>query len=269
LLEFLFWFFVVPSALAAIVSNRAGRNYLEYVESSLREPAGEYTPPVSLIVPVKGVEYALAENLKSLAGQNYPDFELLVVARSASDDALRVVRSTLGPDIRVLVAGEPPDGTGEKVHNLIEAVRLTRAASEVFVFADSDGQVGPDWLRSLVAPLADDALGATTGFRWYFPEEGRFWPLLRSVWDSAIAGNMRPEDKNFAWGGGMAIRRGTFEQAKVVDFWHGTVSDDYRLTAALNAAGPGPRGNWSSRASTAVVSGGPVSWPTSSIAVRC
>ena len=90
-------------------------------------------------------------------------------------------------------------------------------------------------------PLADETIGATTGFRWYFPEDGGFWPLLRSVWDSTIAGNMNTKDRNFAWGGGMAVRRATFEQARVAEFWKGTVSDDYRLTAALNKARLGIR----------------------------
>ena len=241
MLTLLFWFFVVPAALAALVSNQAGRRYIEYVEVELSEPVGKYAPPATLIVPVKGVDHDLAGNLRSLASQDYPDFELIVVARSASDEALGVARSVLNERVRVVVAGEPPRDTGEKVHNLLEAVRQACSTTEVLAFADSDGRVGPNWLRRLVAPLEDESLGAATGFRWYFPENGGFWPLLRSVWDSTIAGNMRVEDKNFAWGGGMALRRSTFERANVAEFWRGAVSDDYRLTAAVNAVQLGVR----------------------------
>ena len=241
MLTYLFWFFVVPATLAALVSNRAGRNYVEYVEAELNEPIGEYAPPVTLIVPVKGLDHDLAGNLQSLAVQDYPDYELIVVTRGPSDEALRVARSVLHERVRVVVAGEPADGTGEKVHNLLEAVRQARSASEVFAFADSDGRVSRSWLRNLIAPLEHESLGATTGFRWYLPEDGGFWPLLRSAWDSTIAGNLRADDKNFAWGGGMALRRTTFEQASVAEFWRGAVSDDYRLTAAMNAAERGIR----------------------------
>ena len=241
MLTFLFWFFVVPAALAALVSNRAGRNYIEYVEAELNEPLGEYTPPATLIVPVKGLDHDLAGNLQSLAVQDYPDLELIVVTRSASDEAFQLARTVLPQGMQVVVAGQPPEDTGEKVHNLIEAVRRARPSSELLAFADSDGRVGRRWLRNLVAPLQDDSLGATTGFRWYLPEEGGFWPLLRSVWDSTIAGNLRVDDKNFAWGGGMALRRATFENARVAEFWRGAVSDDYRLTAAMNAAKMGVR----------------------------
>ncbi len=250
MLTYLFWIFVIPAALAALVSIRAGRNYLDYMEVSLAPlhpeeppdpdlPPEPYTPPATLIVPVKGLDHDLAQNLRSLAGQDYPDFELIVVCHSASDQALRVARLSLEGLGRVIVAGPPPAGTGEKVHNLMRAVAVSRTASAVLVFADSDGQVPSGWLRSLVAPLADPEVGAATGFRWYFPEDGGFWPLLRSVWNSTIAGNMRPDGRNFTWGGGTAIRRETFERARVKEFWQGTVSDDYRLSAAMNAAGLG------------------------------
>ncbi|HUG81683.1 MAG TPA: glycosyltransferase family 2 protein [Bryobacterales bacterium] len=241
MLTTIFWILVVPAALAGLISNRTGRRFLEYVEWRLREPSEGHTPAASLIVPVKGIDHELHRNLRSLVDQDYPDFELIIVTRSASDEAVRVAQSLLGGTIRIVIAGEPPAGTGEKVHNLLVAVSEARPESEVFVFADSDGQVESDWLRVLIAPLKDESLGATTGFRWYFPEEGHFWPLMRSVWDSTIAGNLRDDDKNFAWGGGTAIRKKTFEDANVAKFWQGTISDDYRLTAALNAAGLGIR----------------------------
>lgn len=39
----------------------------------------------------------------------------------------------------------------------------------------------------------------------------------------------------------MAIQRAAFERFRVIDYWRGAVSDDYRLTAALNAAELGIR----------------------------
>ena len=254
MLSFWFWFFVVPAALAALFSIRKGRDLLEYVESSLSqkadgnveadaefEPTEPFLPPATVIVPVRGHDHDLARNLGSLGALDYPDFELIVTARDAEDSGFRTARTILGEKAGFVTAGEPTEGTGEKVHNLLAAVRQARPKSEVFAFADSDGQVAENWLRNLVAPLQDEKLGATTGFRWYFPEEGGFWPLLRSAWDSTIAGNKSTKDKNFAWGGAMALRRSTFLDTEVERFWNGAVSDDYRLSAAMNAAGRGIR----------------------------
>ena len=255
MLTFWFWLFVIPAALAALFSMRKGREFLEYVEDSLADPPDDpdgeddldeeliipFHPAVTLIVPVRGHDHDLARNMGSLGALDYPDYELIVTARNSDDTGLLTARTILGERARFVAAGPPAAGTGEKVHNLLAAVKQARPASEVFAFADSDGQVDEDWLGNLVAPLEDETLGATTGFRWYFPEEGGFWPLLRSAWDSTIACHMSVKDKNFVWGGAMALRRATFVEADVERFWAGAVSDDYRLSAAINAAGQGIR----------------------------
>jgi len=237
LLEFLFWLFVGPALLASVLALRSGKRYQDFVEGEiLGQSDPDLTPfrgPVSLILPVRGADYDLASNLRSLADQDYPDFELIVAARDESDPAVRVARVTLGDRFRLVVAGPPPKDRGEKIHNLLAAVAAARPDSEAFVFADSDGQVAPNWLSDLVSGLSQEEVGAMTAFRWYFPEDGGFWPLLRSAWDSVIAGSLRDDGKNFVWGGGMALRRETFDQAKVAEYWQGAISDDYRVLHAL------------------------------------
>ncbi len=246
MLEIAFWALVGPAALAALLSVKTGRNFLEHVEGEIKgEPDPDerpYQPPATLILPVKGVDHDLAANLRSLASQDYPDYEFIVAARSEDDPAVGVVRMTLAERARLVFAGAPPAGTGEKVHNLLAAVAAARTESEVLAFADSDGQVASGWLTELVQPLGDEGADATTGFRWYFPEEGGFWPLLRSAWDATIVSRLgENERRNFAWGGAMALRRETFEATRVAAYWSGSVSDDYRLAQALNDAGRGIR----------------------------
>ena len=272
MLEIAFWAFVGPAALAALLAIRTGRGFVDHVEAEiLGEPDPDeapYQPPATLILPVKGLDHELAANLCSLTEQDYPDYELIVVARSEQDPAVGTVRMTLAEKARLVFSGPPPEDTGEKVHNLLAAVEAVRPESEVLAFADSDGQVRPEWLRNLIQPLCDEGVGATTGFRWHFPEDGGFWPLMRSAWDATIVGRLgENERRNFAWGGAMALRRATFKAARVAEYWPGAVSDDYRLAQALNDRGlgvhfvpramvatggacgrassyAGPRGNW-------------------------
>lgn len=246
MLEILFWAFVGPAVLLAMFSIRSGRNLLDYVETEILAERDhdelEYQPPATLILPVRGVDHDLARNLRSLAGQDYRDYEFVIVSREADDPAITLARLTLGDRAKFVAAGAPPADRGEKIHNLLAAVAAAWPASEVFVFADSDGQVTADWMRNLVQPLGDGEVGASTGFRWYFPEEGGFWSLLRSAWDSAIVARLGANDrKNFAWGGAMAIRRETFETARVAGYWHSSISDDYRLADAVHAAKLGVR----------------------------
>ncbi len=230
---FLFWFFVVSATLLAAASFRGERKRAEYVCSRLAAEPVESTPRVALIVPVKGHDDGLKENLASLAALDYPDYSLIVVARSASD----IPPGVVPPGARVVLAGGSDGHTGEKIQNLLAAVRSTRKPFDVLAFADSDGRAGPGWLKALVAPLEDPAVGASTGYRWYAPDPPSFWALVRSVWNAAIAGGFGPGDNRFAWGGAMAIRKTTFDDARVPDFWKGSVSDDYGLTNAVKSAG--------------------------------
>lgn len=243
----LFWSFSSLAAGLGLMSLAAGRRHARAIAASLKTAElktnqAAWTPKATLIVPVKGSELGLAENLRSLLDQDYPDYETLIVARDEDDPAAVVARALLGQTapgarVRFIIAGPGPSDTGEKINNLVAAVAAACTASEVLAFADSDGRVAGGWLRALVAPLENAPVGASTGYRWYFPENGGFWPLVRSVWNSTIAGNFGAGSPSFAWGGAMAVRRETFQSAGVAKYWRGSVSDDYRLTQAIRAAG--------------------------------
>jgi cellulose synthase/poly-beta-1,6-N-acetylglucosamine synthase-like glycosyltransferase len=202
------------------------------VKSRLAE-VSEYLPPASVIVPVKGEDQGLRENLAALALLDYPDYELLIVARCADD----IPGGVLPGRARIVLAHGDDPHTGEKVQNLAAAVLAARKRSEVLAFADSDGRVTRRWLQALVAPVADERVGAATGYRWFTPEGANFWGLLRAAWDAVSYGMLGPGDSRFVWGGAMAIRKQTFAEAEVLKHWKNTVSDDYGLAAAVRAAG--------------------------------
>jgi len=228
-----FWFFAGPALALAFLSLRGERKRAAYVARRLAEPRATELPPATVIVPVKGPDEGLRENLEALAGQDYPSFELIVVAHSAAD----VPAGVLPAHARVVLAHAEESGTGEKVLNLRTAVHFARPHSRIFAFADSDGRVSRTWLRALAAPLADERVGVSTGYRWFAPAWAGFWSLIRSVWDAVTGGTLGPGPNAFAWGGSMAIRRETFYEIHVPDFWQDTVSDDYALSEAVRRAG--------------------------------
>jgi ceramide glucosyltransferase len=231
-LVFWYWCFVGPALLLALLSLRGERKRAAYAERRLAETPATL-PPASVIVPVKGDDDGLRENLAALASQDYPDYELIVVAHSAGD----IPPGVLPHKVRVVLAHGDDPSTGQKVQNLSVAVIAARKYSQVFAFADSDGRVTRGWLRALVAPLAEPGVGASTGYRWFAPEPPSFWTLMRSVWDAVALSRLGPGDCGFAWGGAMAIRREVFYDLDIRQHWKNTVSDDYALSAAVRAAG--------------------------------
>ena len=230
--------------LQSLASLRGGVRYLAYFRRELGARRALYLPAASVFVPCRGLEQGLYENFRALFAQHYPAYEIVFVSDSAEDAALAVAeevsKEARGENVRrvrFVAAGRASD-TGQKVHNLRAAVREADAESGVLVFVDTDARPRRDWLRRLVAPLADARVGAATGYRWFVPVRGGFSSHLRSVWNASIASALGPDGRrNFCWGGSTAVRRDTFERLRVAENWRGTLSDDFALTRMLHAAG--------------------------------
>jgi ceramide glucosyltransferase len=236
-----FYFFTAISIWLGLVSLRGGVRFVRYLQSELAKTYPVFTPFVTVFVPCRGLDEGLKENIDAIFAQDYPKFEVVFITDRADDPALAIIAEARrdfagesGPIMRFVVSG-PAIGCGQKVHNLRTAVAGADSQSEVFVFVDTDARPSPAWLQSLVGPLQDLNLGATTGYRWFVPVRGGFASHLRSVWNAAIASALGESlEKNFCWGGSTAIRRETFNKRRVTEYWSGTVSDDFALTRALH-----------------------------------
>ncbi|HXQ70414.1 MAG TPA: glycosyltransferase family 2 protein [Pyrinomonadaceae bacterium] len=227
-----YYFFAAVAVWIGIKSLLGGLRYADYVQRETSRPLPEFYPFISIIAPTRGQEPGFEENIRPLLTQKYPDYEVLFVFDNRQDPSLKVVEQL---NAKSIISG-PATDTGQKVHNLIVAVGEIDPRCEVIVFVDTDARPSNDWLRELVAPLADETLGASTGYRWFVPEKG-LASRLRGVWNASVASALGAETtKNFCWGGSTAIRRSTFEELKVAERWRGTVSDDFTITRVLKEA---------------------------------
>ena len=242
-----FYFFAVIVIWLGILSLRNGLSYASYVRREIAHPLPDFAPFVSLIAPCRGLEHGLRENISALFLQNYPAYEIIFVTDRADDPALALIeevraevqsawQDAVATVARCVVAG-PATESGQKVHNLRAAVLEADPRCEVLVFVDTDARPNTGWLRSLVAPLVDDHLGASTGYRWFIPLKGGLASHLRSIWNGSIASALgEGGNKNFCWGGSTAIRRSTFDGLRIMERWRGSVSDDFTMTRALQEA---------------------------------
>lgn len=240
----LFYFFAAVVIWLGILSLLGGLRFAAYIRRETADQLCDFAPFVSMIAPCRGLEDGLRENIAALFEQEYPSYEIIFVTDHAGDPSLHIVKEIIdsrnGTErvaTKIVIAGGATD-SGQKVHNLRTAVSRVDPRSEALVFVDTDARPHDGWLRSLVAPLAEDGIGASTGYRWFVPAQGGFASQLRSVWNASIASALGwRRDKNFCWGGSTAIRKATFEKLQVSERWRGTVSDDFILTRTLQEAG--------------------------------
>jgi ceramide glucosyltransferase len=124
-----------------------------------------FTPPVSNLKPIRGLDPDAYQNFASFCRQDYPEYEILFCVGDREDPALplidRLKREFPERRIRVLF-GSGRDATNDKVAKLARMVN--EAEYEHVVISDSDVRVRPDYLRKVVAPLSDPKIGAVTCF---------------------------------------------------------------------------------------------------------
>src|SRR5438128_7371321 len=123
----------------------------------------DFTPPISNLKPLRGLDPEAYENLASYGRQDHPEYELIFCVGDENDPSVPVLEKLRRdfPDrqIRILF-GSGRNAINDKVAKLVRMVNEAR--HEVLVINDSDVRVEPNYLRTVVAPLRDPKVRGVT-----------------------------------------------------------------------------------------------------------
>jgi ceramide glucosyltransferase len=211
------------------------------VVAASRRPVPIFTPPVSVLKPIYGLDRELEENLRSFCDQDYPDFEIVLSLQRENDPArplLERLQADYPDRVKLTIRNSEPVLNG-KVQNLM--IGLDAARHDVLVISDSDTRVPRDYLKAIVAPLADPKIGYVCTL--YRIAEGRnlaeklellsmncdFGPsLIFTYWTNAAV---------FCLGASTALRRADLDAigglASLADY----LVEDQEMGRRLTAAG--------------------------------
>lgn len=192
----------------------------------------------TVVLPCRGMEENLARNIDALLHQNYASYEIILVT-TENDEAfplLQQIAQEYAGSAKCVIA-PTASACAQKLANQLAAIRAADPSSDFFVFVDSDGVSGPDFLSAILKPLSDPAVGVCTGWRWYVPESGGYWSYVRSAWNAGAMPFLVDNRHNIAFGGAMAVRCEVFYRARVGEVWSQAVSDGLSLARAVKDLG--------------------------------
>jgi len=204
----------------------------------------DYTPPVSVLKPVRGADFGSYENFASFCRQEYPDYEILFAVNGDDDPAVPLIRRIIAefPERRIrLLVGAEHLGANHKVNKLARLAQ--EAQNEVLVLTDGDVRVGPYFLHQVVAPLANCETGAVTCFYRGIAERNLgseieavgassdfFAGVLMASWTEGIT---------FALGASIATTKEWLGKIGGFEAIADTLADDYELGNRIAKAGGG------------------------------
>jgi ceramide glucosyltransferase len=110
---FVYYFLAALATWFGIQSLLNGFRYAAYVRRETSLPLPEFQPFASVIVPARGLEPGLAENLQTLLAQDYPRYEVLFVFDRVADPAIEIVEELMSRGFsrmaRTIIAGSATD----------------------------------------------------------------------------------------------------------------------------------------------------------------
>jgi len=201
-----------------------------------RQPLGatHFSPPVTVLKPLRGDDGYLYENLRSFCVQDYPTYEVIFGVQDGRDPAVAVVGRLMRelPDVALrLVVDDRRVGTNPKINNVANLVG--HAKHDALVLSDSDMRVTRSYLRTVVAPLADPAVGLVTCLYYGVAPRGvvsRLGAMFINEWFfPAALVSTRIGRLRHAFGATIGCRRDTLHAIGGFEAVADHLADDYML----------------------------------------
>ncbi|MGP0129601.1 MAG: bacteriohopanetetrol glucosamine biosynthesis glycosyltransferase HpnI [cyanobacterium endosymbiont of Rhopalodia musculus] len=157
ILQFLCLIPILGGAIFSILTVLTIQHFLKNSEPNI---IYNFTPPLTVLKPVRGLEKNLKRNLRTIATQDYPNYQIIYSVQDPEDPALPIlkeIQEEFGSDLISLVVSTLEAGANGKVNNLLGAIKEAR--HDIIIISDSDTNLQPNYLKKIVAPLDNPEVG--------------------------------------------------------------------------------------------------------------
>jgi len=106
------------------------------------EEDGDFKPDISVVIPLYNKEEFIARAIRSVLGQSYESFELIIIDDGSTDNSYDVARNFSDP--RVVILRQENKGEGQARNSGIDHAR-----GKIVAFLDADDIWTPDHLKTI------------------------------------------------------------------------------------------------------------------------
>lgn len=141
------WILWGAAAFWALAVLNAVLNALFIPRLPGKPPEGEGLPPLTVLIPARNEERAIAETVEAFCTQDYPGLSVVVVDDGSTDRTPEILRRLASrfPHLTVVRGEDPPPGWLGKPY--AQHLGLAHVRSPWILFADADVRYGPGVLR--------------------------------------------------------------------------------------------------------------------------
>lgn len=224
--------------LCSIIQLIVAVRFSSVLRSGRTRPPGSILPTAAIILVIRGPDPRLDLNVKALLDQRYPDYALFVVVDHIEDPAWPIIQKLRADNperIQLSLLREPVTTCSLKCSAMAQAITDLDRSYEVVAFVDGDACVHQTWLLDLIEPLTDPDVGATTGCRWYLPDDGGMGSMTRYLWNVGVV--MQLWLNGFIWPGSMAFRSRDLDKMGIAAALRTSLFDGPALVREVRRAG--------------------------------
>ncbi|MDD5399263.1 MAG: glycosyltransferase [Dehalococcoidia bacterium] len=223
--------------IIAGINTRILRNLKDYKNPEVRRR-------ISVLIPARNEEENIGACVRSLLGQDYPDFQVIVLNDGSTDNTGKILAELAKADSRLkIISGQPlpPEWIGKHwaCHQLYRA-----SDGELLLFTDADTLHAPDTLRCSAAALQTekaDMLSIIPRHKLGSLAEKLIMPIFAlGVFGSRpLPARLRPRNINVLSASGklMLFPRSSYEAIGGFEGIRQLVLDDLHLAEKIIASG--------------------------------
>jgi ceramide glucosyltransferase len=235
----LFWLIFLPAAAYQLVAIFAEIRHA-WLRYRLRKQPKTFRPGISVLKPLRGADLGMYRAFVSQVRQNYPVFEILFGVSSIDDPAVPEVRrlQRAFPKVPIRLIAGCSEAANRKVAVLENLSPY--AKYPILLVNDGDIRVEPDYLESVVSPLADPRIGIVTcPYRPYPQSAATTWEAIGIATDFIPSTLTAPLAgvREFGLGSTLVFRASDLEAIGGFKAIGDFLADDYHLARSITGLG--------------------------------